>query len=393
MSTVKTKQNIPKGWQRVRLGDFGVTLGGLSGKRKENFGHGKPFIPYMNIFRNSHIDKSFIDLVEIGQGEKQNRLQFGDYLFTTSSETPNEVGMSSVVNTDLGEVYLNSFCFIFRPKDKYLDPNFGGYLFRGPLFRKKIASHAKGSTRFNLSKRDFLGVEIIFPGSGQEQKKIADILGAADEEIQKTDEIIAATEKLKRGLMQQLFSRGIGHTKFKKTKVGELPEKWELKKMKDICTVRQGLQIAIENRFKEPGENRYAYITIKYLRNLENPEYIENPSKKVVCSEQDILMTRTGNTGTVITGVSGVFHNNFFLIDFDRDLVDKSFLVYYLGSEKIQRMILERAGTTTIPDLNHGDFYTIPFLMPNKKEQEKIAEILFSVDEKVSVNQKLKAKL
>jgi len=194
-------------------------------------------------------------------------------------------------------------------------------------------------------------------------------------------------------LMQQLFSRGIGHTKFKKTKVGELPETWELKKMEDICTVRQGLQIAIENRFKEPGENRYAYITIKYLRNLENPEYIENPSKKVVCSEQDILMTRTGNTGTVITGVSGVFHNNFFLIDFDRDLVDKSFLVYYLGSEKIQRMILERAGTTTIPDLNHGDFYTIPFLMPNKKEQEKIAEILFSVDEKVSVNQKLKAKL
>src|ERR1700683_4105322 len=91
---------VPNGWLKMSLGEIGSTLSGLTGKTKDDFGHGKPFIPYMNVFQNFHVDKNFLNFVELDEGERQNRLQYGDYIFTTSSETPDEVGMSTVVNTD-----------------------------------------------------------------------------------------------------------------------------------------------------------------------------------------------------------------------------------------------------------------------------------------------------
>lgn len=226
----------------------------------------------------------------------------------------------------------------------------------------------------------------------KEQNKIAEILSSVNEEIKKVDKEIKKTEELKRGLMDKLLTKGIGHKKFKKVKIGNIPEKWSFLRMKDVCTVRQGLQIAILKRFKDIGENRYKYITLKNIKE-GTYEYIESPKESVICKEDDVLMTRTGNTGVVVTGVEGVFHNNFFLVDYNRNIIDKVFLVYYLRSKKIQDIILDRAGTTTIPDLNHGDFYSIPFIMPPKVEQGNISEILISIDSKIEINKQIKNKL
>src|SRR5690606_29055719 len=101
-------------WKEIELGNLGQTYSGLSGKTKEDFGSGKPYIPYLNIFSNSKINPNALELVEISPTERQNRVQHGDIFFTTSSETIEEVGMTSVLLNDLGEVYLNSFCFGFR---------------------------------------------------------------------------------------------------------------------------------------------------------------------------------------------------------------------------------------------------------------------------------------
>ena len=132
----------------------------------------------------------------------------------------------------------------------------------------------------------------------------------------------------------------------------------------DICTVRQGLQIPISKRLTETEENCYEYITVAYLHGGKEREYIKDPKDSVICHEDDILMTRTGNTGMVVTDVEGVFHNNFFLIDFDRNRFSKGFLVEYLNLDYIQADILRRAGTSTIPDLNHGDFYKMKIYEP-----------------------------
>ena len=166
--------------------------------------------------------------------------------------------------------------------------------------------------------------------------------------------------------------------------ITNIPKHWKIKKLGEICKVNQGLQIAIEERFTEPIENGYFYITNEFLKaNSKTKYYIKNPSKSVLCSKEDILMTRTGNTGIVVSDVEGVFHNNFFKIDYDKKLLHKDYLVYYLKNDRMQYDILVKAGNSTIPDLNHSDFYTLQIVIPPLEEQEKIAEILLSCDKAI----------
>ncbi|UOR81918.1 restriction endonuclease subunit S [Helicobacter pylori] len=158
-----------------------------------------------------------------------------------------------------------------------------------------------------------------------------------------------------------------------------LPKDWEIKTFRDISTINQGLQIPISQRLKAPTEHAKFYITIQALNNRKEFEYIKTYNESVVCHKDDILMTRTGNTGMVITNIEGVFHNNFFKINFDRTLINKDFLVYFLSLEQTQRTILKKAGTSTIPDLNHNDFYSLTIPLPPLNEQI-IANILSTLD-------------
>ncbi len=159
-----------------------------------------------------------------------------------------------------------------------------------------------------------------------------------------------------------------------------LPKDWEIKTFRDISTINQGLQIPISQRLKAPTEHAKFYITIQALNNRKEFEYIKTYNESVVCHKDDILMTRTGNTGMVITNIEGVFHNNFFKINFDRTLINKDFLVYFLSLEQTQRTILKKAGTSTIPDLNHNDFYSLTIPLPPLNEQIAIANILSDLD-------------
>ena len=170
-----------------------------------------------------------------------------------------------------------------------------------------------------------------------------------------------------------------------KLRFSEFKDEWQISKLKDVCKINQGLQIAISERFLENGENRYFYITNEFLKEGSKKNYfIENPPKSVICNETDILMTRTGNTGQVVTDVDGAFHNNFFKIDYSREVINKGFFVEFLRKESTQNLILKYAGASTIPDLNHSDFYKIEMIYPNLKEQTKIAEFLSTVDDKIS---------
>ena len=171
-----------------------------------------------------------------------------------------------------------------------------------------------------------------------------------------------------------------------KLRFKEFSGKWKSKKFKDIVWINQGLQIAISDRYLEDGENRFSYITNEFLnKNSDKKYYIENPPSNVICKKTDILMTRTGNTGRVITGVSGAFHNNFFKINYDSKQHNQMFLYHVLTSFKVQKNITRLAGTSTIPDLNHGDFYNIKISYPTLEEQEKIASFFSLIDKKIEL--------
>jgi type I restriction enzyme S subunit len=170
-------------WEEKRLGETGKTFGGLTGKSADDFGAGARFITYLQVFNASQIYPKQCGFVEISAGERQNKVKRGDVIFTTSSETPREVGFASVVTTDMPDTYLNSFCFALRPDDATaLLPEFSRYLFRSEGYRTKVIPLAQGSTRYNLSKTSFLKIWLYFPHP-EEQRKIADFLSALDRKI------------------------------------------------------------------------------------------------------------------------------------------------------------------------------------------------------------------
>lgn len=214
-----------------------------------------------------------------------------------------------------------------------------------------------------------------------EQAKIAKYL---DQKTSEIDDLIADKKRLlnlyeeeKTVIINEAVIKGINFTAPMKDSgiewLGEIPKHWEISRMKNICKVRQGLQIPIEKRLSSQVDNSLQYITIRSINNPDQPkEYIENPAENVTCTYDDILMARTGATGEPIINVSGVFHNNFFLVDYDRTRVEKMFLYYFLKSCKIKEYLLLVAGTTTIPDLNHGAFYNTPFFEFDLAEQNLI---------------------
>lgn len=192
-------------WKDKKLGDIGETFNGLTGKTKEDFGRGKPFIQYMQIFNSAKIDTSKFGYVDIKEGEKQKTVQYGDIFFTTSSETPIEIGYSSVLTEEIEGLYLNSFCFGYRPNSlNELYPDFASYLFRSESLRKQIVKLAQGSTRYNMSKVQLMKVLIQLP-SLDEQQKIANFLSSLDNKIDLVNTQIENTQAFKKGLLQQMF--------------------------------------------------------------------------------------------------------------------------------------------------------------------------------------------
>ena len=193
-------------WREVSLGSLGETYGGLTGKSKNDFGSGSPFITYKNVFENSFVDPKNVERVRIEAGERQHLIRNGDILFTTSSETPEEVGMSSVVTFDASAIYLNSFCFGFRPNSgNSIRPHFAGNFFRSPSMRRQIAALAQGSTRYNISKSALLKLTFQLPDA-EEQDAIADIFGGCDAELLKLTGQLTALRQEKAALMQQLLT-------------------------------------------------------------------------------------------------------------------------------------------------------------------------------------------
>ena len=184
--------------------ELGTSYSGLSGKSAQDFGSGKPFITYLNVYSNNVINENEFQYVAIKDDEKQNVAEYGDVLFTLSSETPREVGIGSVY---LGKekVYLNSFCFgIHITNMEVAFPPYLSYYVSSPAFRKFIYPYAQGSTRFNLCKADFEKASIKLP-TLENQKRIYSILSHIDNKIITERQMLDLYNSQKQYLLRQMF--------------------------------------------------------------------------------------------------------------------------------------------------------------------------------------------
>ena len=189
-------------WEQRKLGDIGETYTGLSGKTKADFGHGQArFVTYMNVFSNPISNPEMTEPIEIDP--KQNEVEVGDVLFTTSSETPEEVGMSSVLLEKRGKTYLNSFCFGFRPSEK-IDSYYLAYMLRSESAREKIILLAQGISRYNISKNKVMEIAVSLP-SLDEQKLIGQCFRQLDHLITLHQRELEKLQNIKKSMLEKMF--------------------------------------------------------------------------------------------------------------------------------------------------------------------------------------------
>ena len=387
---------VPEGWKIEPLSNCSTITNSNVDKKYIDDELEIKLCNYMDVYVNEEIDKSVnfmtatATILEIEKFElKQN-----DVIITKDSESPDDIAIPTYIKKDLPNVLCGYHLTLLRPKME-CNGKFLAIALQSSRYKKYFGALASGSTRFALSLGVISNTPILLPPL-KEQQKIAKILSTLDSAIEASQKLIAKEKNIKKGLMHDLLTNGIDENgtirspktnKYKESELGLIPVGWEAVQLRDVTKVQQGLQIPIAERYTRRGKNLYPYITIQSLKSENDFEYIMNPKKSVICTTDDVLMTRTGNTGSVITGVNGVFHNNFFFIDFDRKKINKDFLVYFLNSEKVQQEIQLRSGVTTIPDLNHGDFYSINFMKIDIVEQEAIVNILTAQDKKIETEE------
>ena len=194
-------------WKEYNLSKIGISYSGLRNKKAKSFSENcnAKYITYKSIYDKNKIDINRLGNVFVDKNENQNLVKYGDAFFTISSETPNEVAISSVLLDEVENTYLNSFCFGFRFDFNILLPEFARYYFRSDYIRKSTYKLAQGITRYNISKSKFLDIVIYLP-SLEEQKAIGNFLSLLDAEIDNLKEQKEEIKKMKKGIINKLMA-------------------------------------------------------------------------------------------------------------------------------------------------------------------------------------------
>ena len=342
-------------------------------------------------------------LVKIENGENQSQLQFGDIIFTTSSETPDEIGMTSVFLEEEWFPYLNSFCFGLRSHDFHrLAPQFGKHLFRGDAFRLAIKPLAQGSTRFNLSKGNLKKLTVTLPPL-PEQKKIASILTSVDEVIEKTQSQIDKLQDLKKGTMNELLSKGIGHTEFKKIdgwhtgKIEGLeivPSEWRLVNINDVSKLESGHTPSRNNPSYWNGYIGWLSLhDTKTMDNYEKSETalmvtqagIENSSARIL-PKNTVALSRTATVGNcVLLGREMATSQDFANFVCGEELHPLFLMLMFRHMQNTWKSL---SGGSTHETIYMPIFKKLQILLPPIMEQVKMSDVIVGIDYQIGTKKK-----
>jgi len=384
---------LPFGWRRVRLGEIGFAYSGLSGKSKEDFGSGSLYVPYKNVFSNTFLNITNLEQVEVKPNESQNKVRLGDILLTISSETPEEVGMSTVVDTDVTQVlYLNSFCFGFRPTTKCLDVRYSGYAFRSSHMRRRLIFLAQGSTRFNISKGRVLEIELPIPPL-QEQEKIAAILKSVDDKLDVIARKIAAAQTLKQGLMQTLFSQGIGtqntdgcwvlHTEFKDSELGKVPLGWSVLPLGAIakeCRTRNGGNLddallcgVLKDQGLVPMRERVKGASTDRCRLVESGGFAYNP-----------MRINIGSIARNLRDHAVMVSPDYVVFSAKPEVLLSAYLDHFRRSDAWQQFVGRSGDGGVRIRIYFDDLAQLKMKVPPLNEQTRIVEVLDCMSDKLN---------
>jgi type I restriction enzyme S subunit len=367
-------KNIPKEWQKLSLGEVSDVTNGKTNSQ-DAISDGE----YPLFDRSVSIKRS-------------NKFLFDGEAIILPGE-----GAEFVPKYYKGKFDLHQRAYaIFAKEEKVYSPFLFQFLFAN---RDIFAQTAVGSTVKSLRLPIINKVSINIPPIS-EQKKIAEILSSVDEDIQKVDDLISKTEALKKGLMKELFTKGVGHKKFKKTKIGFVPDIWNIQELGKICDVRDGTHDSPKYKVngipmvtsKNLVERSLDFRTAKFI---SEEDYLSIERRSAV-DDGDILFGMIGTIGNpILVKKDRKFAiKNVALIKFFKESeVLNTFLIYYLESSLVMSQFNQKLSGSTQKFISLGVIRKILVLLPDIDEQKKIADVLSSVDEKINLYKKLKEKL
>lgn len=402
----KEKRRVPKlrfpgfteDWEQRKLGSIGSTYTGLSGKTKEDFGHGEAqYITYLNVFQNTVSDITMTDKVDIDT--TQNEVKYGDVLFTTSSETPEEVGMSSVWLGHMPNIYLNSFCFGFRPNQK-IDPYFLGYSLRAPYMRDKMKILAQGISRYNISKNKVMELEISLPNN-EEQRLLGNFLRNIDLSITLHQRKLEHLNLKKKALLQKLFPKN--GERYPELRFPGFTDAWEQRKLLTV------LNKIVDYRGRTPkklgldwsptGHLALSALNVKmgYIDKTVDAHYGDDHLYSVWMKDNDlyegqVLFTTEapmGNVAQVPDDNKYILSQRTIAFVPDRSVISDNFLAVVLSASKCQKSLTNRASGGTAKGVSQKTLSEISLDIPKSlSEQDKVSELIKKLSKVITLHQR-----
>lgn len=247
-SGLKSIGTIPDTWKINRLKYLGKLSGGMSNKKPEDFGEGTPFVSYGDIYKNIMLKEAVSGKVKATENDiNKYSVKYGDTFFTGSSETVDELGLSSTCLKTIENATFNGFSIRFRPQclDEY-NPNFYKYYYRSEATRTYLTALDNSITRANLSQSTLGNLPVVKPPL-EEQTKIANFLdkkvSEIDNAIEKTKQSIEEYKKLKQAIITETVTKGLDPDVEMKDSgiewIGKVPSSWNIKPLKRVLHERQ----------------------------------------------------------------------------------------------------------------------------------------------------------
>jgi type I restriction enzyme S subunit len=256
-------------WKQVPLGELYDFSSGLSKPRSE-FGFGHGFLSFKDVFYNYFTPPRLKQLVNSTEKEQQScSIKRGDVFLTRTSETMEELGMSCVALRDYDHATFNGFTKRLRPKSgTQIIPEYAGYFFRSPSFRREVTAMSSLSTRASLNNEMLSRLTMAVPPPAT-QEKIGTVLKALDDKIELNRRMNATLESMARALFQSWFvdfdpvrakldgrqpvgldpaNADLFPEHFEESALGPIPHGWEVGRLDDVLTLQRGFDLPTPNR-------------------------------------------------------------------------------------------------------------------------------------------------
>lgn len=347
----------PDGVVYKKLEELGTFFSGLTGKSKDDFKDGNAkFITYRNVYSNPSLNMRIEDKVKIRDNEIQHIVKYGDILFTGSSETPDECGMSSVVTTEPDEkLYLNSFCFgLHLYNVNYFNIHYLKHVLRSNDIRKQIKKTASGVTRYNVSKKRFAKVCIPIPP-----------LDVQNEIVRILDTFTSHTAELQAELQARKEQYEYYRNKLLTFDKDDKDVEW--KNLPEICENldKKRKAVTASNRISGP----YPYYGASGIVDYVN-SYIFEGNYLLISEDGANLLARSTPIAFSISGKNWV-NNHAHILKFDNIFTQK-YIEHYINMIDVSPYISGGAQ----PKLNQENLNKIPIPIPSLFEQQRIVSIL-----------------